>query len=600
MSYDPTIRYLHDNGLQILFGLFGAFMTMKLVRLGAGLIYPGSMAEVKVTAPDAARHDWKPQVVLQESSLRGVNDPGKLQCFDPATRTLLGYVDKTTNAELRDKITKARLAQLQWKHSSFDKRRTLLKTLSEFIIKNQDDIVNVSSRDTGKTFVDAFFGEILTTLEKISWLIKRGEEVLNPEYRETGMLTMHKYAWVEYHPRGLVAAIVSWNYPFHNVFGPIVAALFAGNAIIVKPSEYVAWSTIEYYAKIIHAVMDACDVPVDLVQFVIGEAAIGNQLVRSDGVDKVTFIGSPGVGKKVMMAASERLTPLTLELGGKDAAVICEDVDLHGIVPVIMTGTFQNMGQNCVGLERIVIHESIHDAFVEQMVEKVSKMSFGPALNTSCSTFDCGAITMPHHFIHIQQLVDDAVKKGATLLFGGSLIKNLGGQFCEPTILDNVTTEMLIAQEEVFGPVMTIMKFTSDDEAVNIVNSCKYGLGGSVFCNDIQRATAIAERLNVGMCNINDFAVNYLCQSLPFGGVKTSGFGRFAGVEGLRDECNMKSMTCDKIPFIKTTIPTPLQYPLKGNSKEFCRGMSRMFYADDWLDKLKGLITVTKASMKSK
>lgn len=191
-------------------------------------------------------------------------------------------------------------------NTSLQMRKEFLKKLASYITKHQEDIANVACRDSGKTKVDAFFGEILTTLEKINWIVKEGEKVLQPEYRSVGLLTIHKLARVEYHPLGVVSAIVSWNYPFHNTFGPIVAALFAGNAIIIKPSEHVVWSTMRYFSILIRGFLEFNGLPSDLVQFVIGQGDVGEALVRS-GVDKVTFIGSPAIGKKVMRAASDNL-----------------------------------------------------------------------------------------------------------------------------------------------------------------------------------------------------------------------------------------------------------------------------------------------------
>eukprot|EP00158_Paraphelidium_tribonemae_P005328 Partr_v1_DN27282_c0_g1_i1_m39045 putative Aldehyde dehydrogenase len=571
------------------------------VRLSTGAgRFPGPdpvniARQIEVPVPQEADPSWTATTTVPLAERDPISSPSSpaIQCIDPSTGGLLGVIEATRVDQLDGMIANARAAHSDWRETSFETRRLVLRVLAEFILTHQDSIAHASMRDTGKTYVDAFFGEVLTTLEKIRWLCSReAERALQPEYRSVGLLTVHKRARVEYVPRGVVAVIVSWNYPFHNIMGPIVASLFAGNAIVVKCSEYVAWSTVNYYARIIHAVLDVAGVSRDLVQFVVGGALVGDALVRSRGLDKVTFIGSPAVGKLVMRAAADNLTPVTLELGGKDAAVVCDDVQLDGVIPLIMRGCFQNMGQNCVGLERIVIHSSIHQRFIDAVVPMVERLR----VDSPFADVDGGAVTMAKHLLHIQSLIDDAVAKGARVLCGGkSVAGSHGGQFFQPTVLDWVTHDMLIAQEEVFGPVMTVMQFSTDAEAVDIVNSSGYGLGGSVFSNDIRRAERIMGRLEVGMCNVNDFGVNYLCQSLPFGGVKLSGFGRFAGVEGLRGECTLKSITTDRFSFVKTTIPTPLQYPLDKTSEEFCRGMGRMAYSERYSDKAKGLVKLIKA-----
>jgi aldehyde dehydrogenase (NAD+) len=448
-----------------------------------------------------------------------------------------------------------------------------------------------------QTYVDAFFGEILTTLEKVNWLVNYGEKYLQPEYRETGSLTMHKSARVEYVPRGVVGAIVSWNYPFHNILGPIVAAIFAGNGIVVKPSEYCAWSTSKYFEKIVDTLLAKHGVNTSLVQFVYGGPEVGQCLIASD-IAKITFIGSPQVGAKVMTAASLHIKPVVLELGGKDAAIICEDVDLNQVVPIIMRGVFQNSGQNCVGLERIIVHEKIYEDLIERVVPLVKNLRQGSPL---AGQVDVGAMTMVKNAQVLVAFIEHAAAAGARLLVGGKIAKDEhNGQYFEPTVIVDVDPKSYLFRQESFAPIMTICRFRSDQEAVDLVNSTQYGLGGSVFCNNIARAEKIAKNLDVGMVNVNDFGVNYLCQSLPFGGVKKSGFGRFAGVEGLRDECVVRAVTTDKLSWMKTTIPGPLNYPLGKSSKDFCKGLGKFGYGQSISDRVSGIVDLVKASMAPK
>jgi aldehyde dehydrogenase (NAD+) len=220
------------------------------------LTHRSSVPIPKVPLPDALHED-------EESSKKKLHGPNLLvqggtmiECYDPATGFVLDYVPVHTKQDVDQMVIDARRAQQQWVKTSFEQRRRVLQSLSAFVLNHQQDIAAVASRDSGKTFVDAFFGEILTTLEKIQWTCTHGEAALRPEFRSVGLMTAHKLARVEYIPRGVVAAIVSWNYPFHNAFGPIISALFAGNAIIIKCSEHVAWSTTRYFAPIIHAILE--------------------------------------------------------------------------------------------------------------------------------------------------------------------------------------------------------------------------------------------------------------------------------------------------------------------------------------------------------
>lgn len=281
-----------------------------------------------------------------------------------------------------------------------------------------------------------------------------------------------------------------------------------------------------------------------------------------------------------------------LELGGKDPFIVCEDADIAAAVPIALRGTFQNSGQNCVGIERIYAYESVAADFTARAVDAVRRMRLGAPVDALTGAFapvDMGPITTAPQLGLIQELVDDAVAKGAVLHCGGraafvpgaasdpSSAPTARGLFYPPTVLSGVTHAMRIANEEVFGPVMAIFTVPrdSDDAAVGMANSTEYGLGGTVFSRSPARANAIAARLRSGMVGVNAYGLNYLVQDLPFGGVGASGFDRFSGPEGLRALCVTKSVVTDHLGWlsIPTPIPAPLQYPLAPCSPQFTRGL---------------------------
>jgi acyl-CoA reductase-like NAD-dependent aldehyde dehydrogenase len=515
----------------------------------------------------------------------------RIPCYDPGSLDMLGPDMHAMSAgEVRDRIVRARAAQKEWAKSSWGQRRLLLKVIQRFILENQDTICQVSARDSGKPLVDAAFGEILVTLEKIKWLLQDGERWLKPEKRAAGLMMFYKKATVEYHPVGVMGAIVPWNYPFHNVFNPLLANLFAGNALVVKVSEYASWSS-NYYGRAIAACLEAAGAPADLVQIVTGYAEAGNALVTG-GCGKVVFVGSTGVGRAVMRAAAETLTPVVLELGGKDPFIVLEDADLGQCVPMALRGAFQSCGQNCAGAERFYVHEKIHDRFVDGVMQAATKLRQGWALSPG---IDCGAMCMPAQAQYVQSLVDDAVAQGAVVKVGGKMNLDLSaGQFYPPTVIVGVTHDMRIMREEVFGPVLAIVKISSDEEAVRLANDCDFGLGSNVFGSKA-RALRVGAQLEAGMTTINDFCATYMAQSLPFGGVKHSGFDRFAGVEGLRGCCNMKSVVVDGIPFIRTDIPPPLQYPVQDCAFAFCKALCHMFFGLNLREQAMGLCMLAKA-----
>lgn len=257
-----------------------------------------------------------------------------------------------------------------------------------------------------------------------------------------------------------------------------------------------------------------------------------------------------------------------------------------------MRGCFQNCGQNCCGVERLFVYEEIYDDFISVILTKVKNLRQG---NSCDPNVDCSAMVMDRQMDIIQELIDDAVKKGAILHCGGKRNKTLPGQFYEPTLISGVTTEMRIFHEELFGPVMCVVKVpqNDDEQCIRLVNSCSFGLGSSVYSGCQKRAEAIGKCIRSGMFTANDFGVNYLIQSLPFGGVKESGFGRFAGPEGLRSCCLERSIVIDRIPGIRTSIPDPIDYPINAKTgMSFGSALVHLFYAESPVAKIKAIFTL--------
>jgi len=574
--------------LLVIIGLYWRFFRSDFQRLPTFLI--------KFTPPQEISLGWKGDFV-KSTSIRDPNRTDKIICFDPATGYSLGEEVAMNTKQVHEIVASARKAQVKWAKTTFAQRKQFLQLLNDFVIQEQEALAKIASRDSGKTAVDAAFGEILTTCEKIRWTIANGEDCLKTEYRSVCALMMHKVARVEYRPLGVVAAIVSWNYPFHNMIGPMISALFAGNACVVKVSEFTPWSS-KIYESIIHKALVACGHSPDLFRVVTGFAEAGQALLSAP-VDKVTFIGSPKVGKMVMAAASETLTPVVLELGGKDAAILCDDCDYGASCNLAMRGTFQSCGQNCIGLERLIVHAAVYDKFVADMSKRINNLTQGPPLE---GVYDTGSMVMGHEIDRLETLVEDAVSKGARLLAGGKRKVNKEfplGQYFAPTLLVDVNPQMRITQEEVFGPIMVIMKSENDEQSIALANSCDYGLGGSVFSKNYARAEYITSQVKTGMANINDFAVNYLCQSLPFGGVKVSGFDRFAGIEGLRGNCLVKAVTSDRFPGVRTNIPPLLNYPITRFGFDFCVNLCTLFYGN-LSQSFFAALNLAKLSMKKK
>ncbi|XP_030474618.1 aldehyde dehydrogenase 22A1 [Syzygium oleosum] len=559
------------------------------------MLIPPNVPSIEVDASDVLDHGGQARddsFIYIPPRGRTQQADRKVQCYEPATMKYLGYFPALTTAEVKEHVAQSRKAQKIWAESSFKQRRQFLRMLLKYIIDHQELICEISSRDTGKTMVDASLGEIMTTCEKITWLLSEGEQWLKPEYRSSGRSMLHKRSKVEFYPLGVIGAIVSWNYPFHNIFNPMLAAVFSGNSIVIKVSEHASWSGC-FYFRIIQAALTAVGAPENLVDVITGFAETGEALVST--VDKIIFVGSPGVGKMIMSKASETLIPVTLELGGKDAFIVCEDVNVSHVAQVAVRAALQSSGQNCAGAERFYVHKDIYPSFVTQVSKIVKAVAVGPPL---AGKYDMGAICVQEHSEKLQNLINDALDKGASIVARGSF-GNLGtdavDQFFPPTVIVNVDHTMKLMQEEAFGPIIPIMKFSTDEEAVKLANDSNYGLGCAVFSGSQKRAKEIASQIHCGVAAVNDFASSYMCQSLPFGGVKHSGFGRFAGVEGLRACCLVKSVVEDRWwPFIKTKIPKPIQYPVAENGFEFQESLVEMLYGLNIWDRLRALVNVLK------
>ncbi|KAJ2478136.1 Meiotic Sister-Chromatid recombination aldehyde dehydrogenase [Coemansia sp. RSA 2131] len=587
---------LNCDALQVVLAAIAGGIALYLIRRAPTL----RAIPFELKAPVESQPGWCAGEMLDAPGITVSGRPDLIQCFDPATGRLLGRVPATPLAEVDAKIARARHAQTAWAQTTFEQRRQVLRTLHEFVLSHQREICQVACRDSGKTMIDATLGEVLTTAAKLQWTIKNGERVLSDENRDPGFMMMYKRARVVYQPRGVVAALVSWNYPFHNTIGPVISALFAGNAVVVKASEHVAWS-MPYWEQMVRRALSVCGHSPELVQFVTGFADVGRAVTESPNIDHVTFIGSPEVGKLVMRSASANLTPVTLELGGKDCAVVFADADMSQCVPVLMRSVIQNASQNCIGIERILVQSASYDWFVAEMERRMRTVRVGAILDDEPNQVDCGAMVLPC-FPRLEALIADAVAKGARCVVGGRAYahpRHPNGQYFAPTLLVDVTPDMDITRNETFGPIMVIMKFTDEQDALAQVHASPYGLGSSVFSADRVRARRVALKLRAGMTNVNDFGVNYICQSLPFGGVGISGFGRFAGPEGLRALCVEKAFTEDRLSFVKTPIPPIVDYPITDTEKGymFTQQIVAFAYSESWWLSIKAGLRLGKLSM---
>ncbi len=529
-----------------------------------------------------------------------------IKSYDPATRQplkVLGCqsdeIPSMTRQEVEERVKVAREEQKEWKKTTFEERTRVLQKVMDIMLERKHEIAVASCKDTGKTLLEAYLGEIIVSCEKIRFMINRGEHYLSPEKRSLPLMFLYKKAFVEYVPIGVIGIIVPFNYPYHTMLGPILTALFAGNTCIVKGSEWSAWSTIEIFESIFHQALIECGFTPDVVQFAMGFGDVGESVIRA-GCDHIFFIGSPQTGRKIMQAAADSLTPVTLELGGKDPFIICDDADMNKVFGYATRSIFINNGQNCIAAERFFVQEKVYDRFVEHVVNEGKHVTMGPTYCTATEDepipedklFDCGAIVLPGSPARLEADIKEAVKHGAKLLVGGYVVKTELGNYLTPTILADCTPDMKIMQDEVFGPVMLISKWKTDEEVIKAADSTPYGLGCYVFTTNAKRGKKILDGVASGVACINEYGFFYLCVELPFGGVKVSGFGRFNGREGVRAFSNQRSFVVDRFSFLSMDVPSFMRYPVTSVDHRVVANAVELIYSS------KGLIHKLKQGLK--
>jgi acyl-CoA reductase-like NAD-dependent aldehyde dehydrogenase len=482
----------------------------------------------------------------------------KLPSYNPATGEVIGHVPIFTPSEVDAAVARARTAAASWSQLSFRARNEELANFRRKLAKHADEIADILHRENGKPELEALT-EVMMALGHLQHAAARAEKAMEPRKVSAGLLANFK-ATVSYHPLGVVGVIGPWNYPVFTPMGSIAYALAAGNAVVWKPSELTPLVALE-----IEKIARQSFALPDLLQVVTGAGATGAALARA-AVDKIAFTGSAATGKRVMAAASERLTPVLLELGGKDAMIIDSDADLDKAAEAAVYGALTNAGQACISVERVYVRDDVYQPFVDKVVENVR------ALKVGGDDGHLGAMTSDAQVAIVKDHLQDAIAKGAKVLTGGP--DAISGQYIQPTVLTDVDHRMKVMTEETFGPVIPIARVGSVDEAVRLANDSKYGLGSSVFGG--KAARAIAAKLRAGMTSINSVMAFAGIPSLPFGGIGDSGFGRIHGDEGIREFTRVKS-TAERafsIPIEMMSFRQPKDAPKR------LRGMIKQLYGD--------------------
>jgi acyl-CoA reductase-like NAD-dependent aldehyde dehydrogenase len=482
----------------------------------------------------------------------------RLSSYNPATGDLVGTVPIHTQSDVDAAVARARIAAQSWGSRSFAARNEELIAFRKALAAHADQLAELLHEENGKPELEALV-EVMMALGHVQHAAACAEDAMAPRRVSAGILANFR-ATISYHPLGVVGVIGPWNYPLFTPMGSIAYALAAGNAVVWKPSELTPLLAV----KVAEIAAKTFALP-DLLQVVTGAGATGAALAKS-AVDKVAFTGSAATGKRVMMAAAERLTPVLLELGGKDPMIVADDADLDKAAEACVYGALTNAGQACISVERVYVADAIHDRFVDKVVDQVRK------LKTGGDDGHLGALTSTAQVAIVKDHLDDAVAKGAKILTGGPAA--ISGNYIQPTVLTEVSHHMKVMRDETFGPVIPIQRVASLDEAVKLANDTTYGLGSSVFAG--KAARTIAAKLRAGMTSINSVMGFAGIPSLPFGGIGDSGFGRIHGDEGIREFTRIKS-TAEQvmsIPLNMMSFRQPADMPKR------LRGMIKQLYGE--------------------
>lgn len=438
----------------------------------------------------------------------------------------LGRVKASTLDEITAAVGAASAAKFEWGLKSVKERISYIRPLLSLLRERSRELIELEMREVGKTWKDVG-PRFEKAFDYLEWAFNNVENALKPEL----MLAQDGYEHsVTYEPLGVAAVIAPWNHPMWMFLWGVVPNLLVGNTVVFKHSE-----ECPLVGKLLDEVMQGLNLPGGVYQQIYGDREEGELLLQQNGIDLIWFTGSTAAGQAINKVAGAKFVPVIMELGGSNAGIVCEDADIDNNIEKMYFKRFgRNCGQSCDALKRLVVHESLYEEVISRLAEIIKNKKFGS--NEDRDT-DIGPVAASRQVLLLEEQINDAISKGARLVLGGKR-SEMEGAYFEPTLIADISPDMRIWREEVFGPSLSVIPFSTEEEAIEIANCTEYGLGALIFTEDRERGRRIARRLEAGSVEINGASHWHHC--LPFGGYKKSGMGREHGILGFRQLCEVK------------------------------------------------------------
>lgn len=491
-----------------------------------------------------------------------------IPAIDPARGTPFAETPATPPGALPEMLAGARQAQREWAARPIGERRRIIARFQQLFYDRRMEIAALVSRENGKPVAEALLTDVAVTLDLARYYLEHAERILRPRTVVHGNLAFFgRRGRVHWEPRGVLAIISPWNYPLLLPFGEVIPALLAGNAVILKPSEFTTRTALRGF-ELLHE----AGLPPALAQLAVGAGDVGAALIAA-GPDKIFFTGSVRTGRKVAEEAAARHIPVNLELGGSDAAIVLADADLERSAGGVLWARFSNGGQTCVAAKRVIVERPVYDRFVDLLVAKAGALQLGT---------DLGPVIRESQLLELERQLAETVARGAVVRTGGKRRPDLGPTFFEPTIVTGVPLDAPLWREEVFGPVLPVVPAESEAEALRLANDSTFGLGASIWTGNRARGEALARRIEAGAVLVNDAASHVGTAEVPHGGEKQSGLGRTHGEIGMLETCRPRYVGSDWL-----TIRKPWWFGYTAESLADRDAFLRFAFAPSWWERVK-------------